>query len=210
MPASPAPVISQAPTLDSQSGSTLHPPTPNPCNLDSSLALQLIPQDQPSLSHVQFQPYSGTRLGLAGPWLGHGRRRVGRAHTGAQLCCADTHHTHLHSRCQMPGIWPCRSGSCRYARGTHTLGRGEGRAGQRALEGPCPEGKGLRGPQCHLRSLPQARICGWGFRDFKASASFWAPNQSRLWQRVEGVPRGIKTRIPFRHSLGVRGLTNQL
>lgn len=114
------------------------------------------------------QPHHGTRRGPSGPWLGHGRRRVGRAHNGAQLCCADIHHTRLHSRCQMPGIWPCRSGSCGRAHGTRTLGRGERRAGQRPLEGSYPKG---RGPQCYLRFLPQASILGWGLRDFKASFS---------------------------------------
>ena len=38
---------------------------------------------------------------------------------------------------------------------------GEGK--DERAKGPCPERKGLRGPQCHLRSLPLARICGWGF-----------------------------------------------
>lgn len=116
------------------------PPFPVTCAaiwLPSSCPAQFLP-----FSHALSQPHGGTQLGPAGPSLDHGRRRVGRARSGVQLCCADICHIRLHSHCQMPGIWPCQSGSCGCVHGTHTLGGGM----ERLHEETCPQGKRQREP----------------------------------------------------------------
>lgn len=72
---------------------------------------------------------------------------------------------------------------------------GEGKAGQRPIEGLHPEAKGCKGPS------DTAGTCHWpewgrGLRYFTVSASYRATTQSRLWRRVMRVPRGIKAWIP--------------